>query len=476
MNKAENAPDMPGDTMNVAFDCKKVSDVALDRENWAWQDSDLETTLAVGVETTATAVYTGTDKGNYENETVTVKITRSECSHPQTVVRNAKEAGCTEEGYTGDICCTACSKVLTSGTAIPAKGHSYTSVITKQPTTAEEGIRTYTCGGCGHSYTEPVEKLNDSGSGSTDTGNKDAGNADSGNKDAGSAGAGNKDTGSTNTESTEPGNKNTASTDTNTTDAGNGSRSAAPFLKGENGKEGWDVICEDVKAASAGEEITVDMNGTTVAPGNLFELIHGENITVVFDMGNGIAWSVNGKDVTDIKGDIDFGVTFGTEAGKTIPVDVINSITGEHTSMNLTLEYNGEFGFTAALTVNLEEANAGYYANLFYYNPDNSSLEFVCAGQIGKDGNVNLTFTHASDYTIVIAEIIMDEKNIDSIQKTDDKELSEQDAEPASQDSSAGSAKADDSAWRSFWMIMLGSIVVVVGVGIFFINKKKKSE
>ncbi len=35
VNKAENAPDMPGDTMNVAFDCKKVSDVALDRENCA---------------------------------------------------------------------------------------------------------------------------------------------------------------------------------------------------------------------------------------------------------------------------------------------------------------------------------------------------------------------------------------------------------------------------------------------------------
>ncbi len=596
VNKAENAPDMPGDTMNVAFGCKKVSDVALDRENWVWQDSDLETALNVGVETTATAVYTGADKGNYKNETVTVKITRSVCSHLQTVVRNAqeatcteagytgdtyctecnritvsgtlipakghrggvasctkravcevcqeeygeadaenhpateirnaKEAGCTEAGYTGDICCTACSKVLTSGMVIPAKGHSYTSVITKQPTTAEEGIRTYTCGGCGHSYTEPVAKLNDSGSGNTDSGNKDAGNADSGNKDAGnadtgskdagsadsgnkdagnadtgnkdagsadsgnkdaeSAGAGNKDTGSTdsgnknagstNTESTEPGNKNTASTDTNNTEAGNGSRSAAPFLKGENGKEGWDVICEDVKAASTGEEITIDMNGTTVAPGNLFELIRGENVTVVFDMGNGIAWSVNGKDVTDIKGDIDFGVTFGTEAGKTIPVDVINSITGEHTSMNLTLAYNGEFGFTAALTVNLEESNAGYYANLFYYNPDNSNLEFVCAGQIGKDGNVNLTFTHASDYTIVIAEIIMDEKNIDSIQNTDDKEPSEQESEPASQDSNSEAVETDDSAWRSFWMIMLGSIVVVIGLGIFFINKKKKSE
>ena len=106
VNKAENAPDMPGDTMNVAFDCKKVSDVALDRENWVWQDSDLGTALNVGVVTTATAVYTGADQGNYENETVAVKITRSVCSHPQTIVENAAEATCTQEGYTGDTYCT----------------------------------------------------------------------------------------------------------------------------------------------------------------------------------------------------------------------------------------------------------------------------------------------------------------------------------------------------------------------------------
>lgn len=67
VNKAENAPDMPGDVMSVAYKCKMVSDVALDRENWVWQDSGLETALDVGVETTATAVYTGADQGNYEN-------------------------------------------------------------------------------------------------------------------------------------------------------------------------------------------------------------------------------------------------------------------------------------------------------------------------------------------------------------------------------------------------------------------------
>ena len=475
VRKAAAAPDMPGNTMNVSNGIKKVSEVSLP-ESWVWQDADKDTALEVGIAVNATAVYAGADKGNYETESVSIVITRSACDHKNTGVRNTKEADCGHGGYTGDTYCKDCGVNLTSGTETAALGHSYTSKVTKNPTVREDGEMTYTCSRCGHTYTEAIQKLQDNG---TDNANRntagtDAANGSNADKDNASRNTADADTTNRNSSNRNTVNKDNA--DKNAANNSNGSNSGKPYIKNDNGKAGWELIAEQVKAAKTGETVTVEMNGTTTVPSDLFEHIKGSDINIVFDMGNGIEWTVNGKDVTDIKGDIDFGVTFGTEAGKTIPVDVISSITGEHTSMNLTLAYNGEFGFTAALTVNLEEANAGYYANLFYYNPDNSSLEFVCAGQIGKDGNVNLTFTHASDYTIVIAEIIMDEKNIDSIQNTDDKEPSEQDAEPASQDSNSEAAETYDSAWRSFWMIMLGSIVVVVGIGIFFINKKKKSE
>lgn len=37
--------------------------------------------------------------------------------------------------------------------------HTYTSKVTKEPTTDSEGVRTYTCSRCGHSYTEVIAKL-----------------------------------------------------------------------------------------------------------------------------------------------------------------------------------------------------------------------------------------------------------------------------------------------------------------------------
>ena len=267
VKKAEKAPDMPDDVMKVAFDCGKVADVALGRNNWAWKDSDLETALTVGAEVTATAVYTGADKGNYEIETVVVRITRSQ-------------------------------------------------------------------------RTETVVKPEDS---------------------------------------------------------------KRPFIKGENGKEGWDVIRENAKSVTGGGSVTVDMNGTTVVPSDLFELIRGRNVTLTFDMVGGILWRVNGRDVAENRaGDIDFGVKTGANANNVIPVEVINNITGEKAHMNLSLAYDGEFGFRAVLSLNVDAKNAGMYANLYYYNERTGALEFMSAGRIAADGTAELVFTHASEYTIVI--------------------------------------------------------------------------
>ena len=475
VKKAVNAPNMPGDTMNVAFDCKKVSDVALDRENWVWQDSDLETALNVGVETTATAVYIGADQGNYENETVTVKITRSVCRHQQTVVKNAAEATCTGTGYTGDTYCTECDQITVRGTVIPAKGHSYTSVITKQPTTAEEGIRTYTCGGCGHSYTETVAKLSDGGSdsedtgsedtGSEDTGSEDTGSEDTGSVDSGSPDTGSKDTGSTGTGSVDTGSKNTGSTEKSNADAVEDSRDARPFLKGENGREGWDVIREEAKQAPAGEKITVDMNGTTEVPGSLFDLICGEDVTVVFAMDNGITWSVNGRDVT-VEGvrDIDFGVKYGEQADGNIPVSVITNVTGEKFYTGLSLFYDGEFGFQAVLTLNMDQKNAGLYASLYYYNEQTGEMEFICEEEIAEDGSVALTFTHASEYILVV-----DAKTAE--QEPADTETGK--VQPA--DTGIVAAPAQEENHTAWWIFLIGAAAAAAGaLAVILVNRKRR--
>ncbi len=332
VQKASAAPNMPDSTMEVSNATEKVGDISLPY-GWVWRNADRDTLLNVNEAVKATAVYSGTDKGNYETESVEISITRA-------------DAG---DSNSGDV--------------------------------AEDN------------------KKDDSG---------------------------------------EEDNKPDSDTE-------------KPFVKDDSSKSGWELITDRIKNTEDGETVVVDMNGTTSVPADVFEYFKGMDVNVQFDMGDGIVWTVNGKDITGVEGDIDLGVVFGSEAGKTIPVDVINTVTGERYSINLTLAHNGEFGFTATLTVNMKAENAGYYANLYYYNPDSNELEFVCAGQIDKAGNVDLTFTHASDYTIVLTEAAM---------------------------SGVITPKVDDhgTAWTKLWILLVGCAVVVVGLGIFFIVSRKKSD
>lgn len=584
VNKAAQAPNMPQAAMAPAHSTKKVGDITLP-DGWSWQEADKDTALADGVAVTANAFYTGTDKGNYETESVSITITRSECEHknteiinkkdatcsvegytgdtyckdcgetlatgttiekkPHTVktsatcvskavcsvcgetfgevdannhvhttVKNRKEATCTQTGYTGDTYCTDCDKLLGMGKELAALGHDYKATVTKQPTTTEEGIRTYTCTRCNSSYTESIAKLPEEKHTHNYTGSitKEATCTEAGvrtytcscgdsytenipatghsyvskvTKAATTTEEGimtytcskcghsytqpiamiksddsNKDNGSQNQKpqsGTDNGNQNQKPQPDST--------SIKPYIKDDSGKEGWDVIKPQLEEAKSGDTVTVAMNGTTVVPKDVIDSIKGKDTTLVLDMGNGLSWKIFGKDITDAAGDIDFDVTVGADAGKSIPVDVINNVTGEHSSLNLTLAYDGEFGFTATLTVNMESKNAGLYANLFYYNEQTGELEFISAGQIDADGNVELEFTHASDYTIVVdAKIMSDNSQADN--KSDE-------TIPAS--------KTDDStskyAWNNTIIIIIGICIILIVFGaVFYVRKKSGSE
>ena len=124
VNKAAKAPNMPEAAMAPAHNTKKVGDIILP-EGWSWQEADKDTALADGVAVTATAVYTGSDKGNYETESIIITITRSTCDHLNTELRDQKAATCTGDGYSGDKYCKDCGVLVERGTSIAKTGHSY---------------------------------------------------------------------------------------------------------------------------------------------------------------------------------------------------------------------------------------------------------------------------------------------------------------------------------------------------------------
>ena len=163
---------------------------------------------------------------------------------------------------------------------------------------------------------------------------------------------------------------------------------------------GWDDILDELENAENGDQITIDMGDETKVPAEIFESLAGKDVEISFDLGD-IQWSVNGADIptdTDFT-DLDLGASLGTSG---IPVNVINTITGEVGTVQITLAHDGEFGFTMTLTAPLGKENAGYWANLYHYDEDAEALNFEAAAKIDEDGSVTIPFSHASQYAIVI--------------------------------------------------------------------------
>ena len=163
---------------------------------------------------------------------------------------------------------------------------------------------------------------------------------------------------------------------------------------------GWDDIRDELENAAKGDQITIDMGDETKVPAEIFESLAGKDVDVTFDLGD-IQWSVNGADIptdTDFT-DLDLGVNLDTHG---IPVNVINTITGEVGTVQITLAHDGAFGFTMTLTAPLGTENAGYWANLYHFDEKAQALNFEAAAKIDKDGSVTIPFSHASQYAIVI--------------------------------------------------------------------------
>ena len=239
-----------------------------------------------------------------------------------------------------------------------------------------------------------------------------------------------------------------------------------PFIKGADGKIGWDVIRAEEEMAKDGDAIHIDMNGSVVVPGDIFDCIKGRDITITFDMGDDILWSVDGKSITtDRAGDIDFSVKTGVSA---IPVDIINNVTGENYSIQISLAYEGEFGFTAVLSIGLGKENAGYTASLYYYNKTTGELEFICKDTVAQDGTVSLSFTHASDYVIAI--------DGDEEESGDTTEPAQPETPDGDSDGAAEKSPQTGQAWRPWWFIVIGMLVAIMGIGAFFVIRKKKED
>ena len=125
----------------------------------SWTSSDTKTATVDGTGN-ITGIHEGTADitAAYGNFTATKNVQVT--GHPNVELKNAKEATCSTEGYTGDNICKDCGKTIEAGKTIPKKEHSWDAgKETKAANCTEKGIRTYTCQSCSITRTEDIPAL-----------------------------------------------------------------------------------------------------------------------------------------------------------------------------------------------------------------------------------------------------------------------------------------------------------------------------
>lgn len=204
-------------------------------------------------------------------------------------------------------------------------------------------------------------------------------------------------------------------------------------------------------------------------------------VDLVLEM-DGYSWTIAADSISGDVTSIDLEVKTGTD---NVPADVVSTIENATETRQISLTHDGAFGFVATLTLPLESEHEGMYGNLFYYNEETKALEFMNAGLIDEEGNVSLTFNHASEYVIAIGEdmtaayevaaedeAVVDE-NAEKQEETTDVAVNNQDAFDMGTD-----AAAEIVADKSLDIMLIALIVILVlaaacGIGFLAVKKRK---
>ena len=170
-------------------------------------------------------------------------------------------------------------------------------------------------------------------------------------------------------------------------------------------EESFANVIEAVNKAKTGSKIRVNLLKTTKIPANVFESIKGKDMNVTFKVSDQASWIINGKDIIgNVTAPIDLGLVVGTSD---IPKQKVTALADGNETIQLSLNYDGVFGFEGILRLSVGKDYSGKIANLYYYNETTGKFEYYQAAQVKEDGTVDFKFSHASDYVIVLNETDM---------------------------------------------------------------------
>ena len=217
------------------------------------------------------------------------------------------------------------------------------------------------------------------------------------------------------------------------------------------------------------EDIILELAKNTEVSQHILKMARNYGVDMQIGLSNGLTWEIFSTTMEEI---LPEQLNMGAEITENIiPRKLVEMVSRDTDYLELSLEHQGKFGFEASLTIPGQESRQGKVANLYYYNPQENQLEFIMATEVTKEGNILLTFTHASEYLIVFADTSLEQDKIIA----EDTKTAEEIEEIAEENKEVKEEKTYTS------LITIVSLVMVlalgfIAMGIVLMRKKSQEE
>lgn len=177
------------------------------------------------------------------------------------------------------------------------------------------------------------------------------------------------------------------------------STTTGPSIVGNSSIRGWDAIIANMTSAP----VFLKMNGTTAVTANALQAAKEHDSELVLGMDNGTVWTLQGSSVSQAAQDVDLGITFNANE---IPADTLKNLETEAKDYHqFVIAHSGDFGFSASLSMYIDTKEAGEYADLFYYNVADNTMDHVDTCMIDARGYASFMLNHASSYAITVNRV-----------------------------------------------------------------------
>ena len=284
--------------------------------------------------------------------------------------------------------------------------HTFVWVVDKQATTEETGLKHEECTDCGYTQNENtlIDKLPKDNNSTENSNNGNANNSGTGN--TGNSGNNDNNNNSENSGSSE----NSGNNENSGSTVGSGTSGNVSAVVVANAgtqvqeQSDWQKVNSRVLSSNtAGENIIANVKADDVMPAYVLESLKGKDTTLTLTMSNGVSWNIYGKNITaDTFKDINLGVVLNSNV---VPAALKSGVSAGKDYMEISLNYDGEFGFQTTITIPAGKQHEGMYAKVYYYNAEKGSMDYITSGKVDANGNVNITLAHASDYVLVFDSV-----------------------------------------------------------------------